>query len=147
MAKKELNTKKNRRASLRERFILLLVASLTMACGFAQSDEPEKSSPSRDTEIVRRFSYMNIEGKYYKNCVVTLKSTSPDYFITDKYKVKVLVKDENGKKVYKKAFSNAYLYIYSNGQVQVGQPKFNQVIIGKAGDTWYGEIKEKEGIW
>lgn len=130
-----------------KRFILLLVASLTMACGFAQSDEPEKSSPSRDTEIVRRCSYMDIEGKYYKNCVVTLKSTSPDYFITDKYKVKVLVKDENGKKVYKKTFSNAYLYIYSSGQVQVGQPKFNQIIIGKAGDSWYGEIKEKEGIW
>lgn len=147
MAKKELNTKRIRRASLRERIILLLVASLTMACGFVQSDEPEKSSPSRDTEIVRRCSYMDIEGKYYKNCVVTLKSTSPDYFITDKYKVKVLVKDENGKKVYKKTFSNAYLYIYSNGQVQVGQPKFHQIIIGKAGDSWYGEINEKEGIW
>ena len=81
-----------------KRFILLLVAAMTMVCGFAQSDEPEKSSPSRDTEIARRCLFMDIEGKYYRNCVVTLKSTSPDYFITDKYKVKVLVEDENGKK-------------------------------------------------
>lgn len=118
-----------------------------MACGFAQSDEPETSLPSTDTEIVRRCSFMDIEGKYYKDCVVTLKSTSPDLFITDKYKVKVLVKDENGKKVYKKTFSNAYLYIYSNGQVQVGKPKFNQVVISRVSDSWFGEIKEKEGVW
>ena len=130
-----------------KRFILLLVAAMTMVCGFAQSDEPEKSSPSRDTEIARRCLFMDIEGKYYRNCVVTLKSTSPDYFITDKYKVKVLVEDENGKKVYKKTFKNCYLYIFSNGQVQVGQPKFNQIVISRVSDSWFGEIKEKEGVW
>jgi hypothetical protein len=90
---------------------------------------------------------MDIEGKYYKDVVVTLKSTSPDYFITDKYKVKVTVQDEDGKKVYKKTFKNCYLYIFSSGQVQVGKPKFNQIVIGKAGDSWFGEIKEKEGVW
>lgn len=80
---------------------------MTMACGFAQSDEPEESYPSIDTEIARRCSFMDIEGKYYRNCVVTLKSTSPDYIITDKYKVKVLVEDENGKKVNKKPSKTA----------------------------------------
>lgn len=113
----------------------------------AQSEEPEKSSPTFDTEIVRRCSYMDIEGKYYKDCVVTLKSTSPDGFITDKYKVKVLVTDENGKKVYKKTFKNCYLYIFSGGHVQVGKPKFHQIVISRVNDSWFGEIKEKEGIW
>ena len=76
-----------------------------------------------------------------------MKSTSPDYFITDKYKVKVTVQDKNGKKIYKKTFKNCYLYIFSNGQVQVGQPKFNQIVISRAGERWFGEIKEKEGVW
>ena len=129
-----------------KRLILLLVATMSMVLCYAQ-DETESSSPSRDTEIVRRCSLMDIEGKYYPDVVVTLKSTSPDYFITDKYKVKVLVKDADGKKVYKKTFSNAYLYIFSSGQVQVGKPKFNQLIISKVGDSWLGEIKEKEGVW
>lgn len=130
-----------------KRFIMLLMACLTMAFSFAQSDDNEMSSPSRDTEIVRRCALMDIEGKYYRDVVVTLKSTSPDYFITDKYKVKVTVQDEDGKKVYKKTFKNCYLYIFSSGQVQVGKPKFNQIVIGKAGDSWFGEIKEKEGVW
>lgn len=130
-----------------KRFILLLMTTFTMLCGYAQSDEPEKSSPSRDTEIVRRCYLMDIEGKYYSNVVITLKSTSPDFFFTNKYKVKVLVEDEEGKQVYKKTFKNCYLYIFSNGQIQVGKPKFHQIVISKVGDSWHGEIKEKEGVW
>ena len=62
-------------------------------------------------------------------------------------KYKYVATDKNGKKIYKKTFKNCYLYIFTNGQVQVGKPKFNQVIISKAGERWFGEIKEKEGIW
>lgn len=129
-----------------KKIILLMLLMLPMAV-VAQSEEPEKSSPSRDTEIVRRCSLLDIEGKYYDNVTVTMKSTSPDYFITDKYKVKVTVQDKNGKKIYKKTFKNCYLYIFSNGQVQVGKPKFNQIVISRAGERWFGEIKEKEGVW
>lgn len=120
---------------------------MTMAFSFAQSDEPEKSSPSTDTEIVRRCSFMDIDGEYYDDVIVTMKSTSPDLFITDKYKVKVTVQDKKGKKIYKKTFKNCYLYIFSNGQVQVGRPKFNQIVISRVGERWYGEIKEKVGVY
>ena len=117
----------------------------------AQSEEPEKSSPSRDTEIVRRCSLMDIEGEYYDNVVVTLKSYYKEseslLGIKGGYRVKVIVKDGNGKKIYKKTFKNCYLYIFSNGQVQVGKPKFNQIVISRAGERWFGEIKEKEGVW
>lgn len=122
-----------------------------MACGFAQSDEPEKSYPSRDTEIVRRCFAINIEGELFDNVVITLKSydknSEPFLGIKGGPRVKVIVKDKNGKKVYKKTFKNCYLYIFSNGDVQVGKPKFNQIIIGKIGKSWFGEIKEKEGVW
>ena len=130
-----------------KRIIFLLIACLTMAFGYAKSDEPEKSSPSRNTEIVRRCPFMNIEGEYYFYVTVTLKSISPDYFFTDKYKVKIIVSDKYGNKIYKKTFKNSYLYIFSNGQIQVGKPKFTQVLITKEDDGWYAEIKEKEGIW
>lgn len=130
-----------------KRIIFLLITCMTMALGYAKSDEPEKSSPSRDTEIVRRCPFMNIEGEYYFYVTVTLKSISPDYFFTDKYKVKIIVSDKYGNKIYKKTFKNSYLYIFSNGQIQVGKPKFTQVLITKEDDGWYAEIKEKEGIW
>ena len=120
---------------------------MTMAFSFAQSDEPETSKPSTDTEIVRRCSFLDIEGKYYDDVTVTMKSTSPDYFFTKKYRVYVTVQNKKGKKIYKKTFKNCYLYIFSNGQVQVGQPKFDQIVIRRVGEQWYGEIKEKEGIW
>lgn len=117
----------------------------------AQSEEPEKSSPSWDTEIVRRCTAMNIEGERFDNVVITLKSydknSEPFLGIKGGPRVKVTVKDNNGKKVYKKTFKNCYLYIFSDGEVQVGKPKFNQIIIDKIGRSWYGEIKEKEGIW
>jgi len=130
-----------------KRIIFLLIACMTMALGYAKSDEPEKSSPSRDTEIVCRCPFMNIEGEYYFYVTVTLKSISPDYIFTDKYKVKIIVSDKYGNKIYKKTFKNSYLYIFSNGQIQVGKPKFTQVLITKEDDGWYAEIKEKEGIW
>ena len=126
-------------------FFFLIVTTITF--GYAQNDERESSSPSTDTEIIRRCSLIDIEGKVYSNVVVTLKSTSPDYLLTDNYKVKVKVTDGNGKKIYKKTFSNCYLYIFSNGQIQVGKPKFDKIIIFKAESSWYGKIKEKEGIW
>ena len=134
-----------------KRFLLLVVATLALSCTFAQSDEPEKSSPSHDTEIVRRCFAMNIEGESFFNVVITLKSydkdSEPFLGIKGGPRVKVTVKDNNGKNVYKKTFKNCYLYIFTNGQVQVGKPKFHQVIISKEGERWFGEIKEKEGIW
>lgn len=132
-----------------KRIILFMLVILSIIPGYAQDDDKEKSRPSFDTEIVRRCSFLNIEGKSYSDVVVTLKSISPynNNNLTDKYKVKVKVTDENGKKIYKKTFSNSYLYIFSNGQIQVGKPKFNQILIQKALTSWFGEINEKEGVW
>ena len=78
-----------------------------------------------------------------------MKSTSPDYFITDKYKVKVTISDSNGKKVWKKTLKNVFLYVFSDGQVQVGKRNFNQIVIQKSSLTgdFFGKIREKEGIY
>ncbi len=126
--------------------ILLLMLSLAV-CGFAQ--EPESARPLTDTEVVRRVAIMDIEGEMFEDVIVTMKSTSPDYFITDKYKVKVTITDSNGKKIWKRTLKNVFLYVFSNGQVQVGKRNFDQILIQKSSITgdFLGRIREKEGIY
>lgn len=133
-----------------KRFVTILFLLLSLAIsGFAQEQEPERTKPLTDTEVVRRVAMMDIEGTNYENVVVTLKSTSPDYFLSDNYNVKVKITDENGKKVWKKTLKNAFLYVFSDGQVQVGKPNFNQLLIQKSflSSNFRGKIRVKEGIY
>ena len=117
--------------------------------GFAQNDETEKASPMTETEIVRKCAILDVEGKQYENVTVTIKSKSPDYFLTDKFKVKVTVTDESGVKVWNKTFKNAFLYVFSNGQIQVGKQNFDKLVIAKSSSTgeWVGMVREKEGVY
>lgn len=118
---------------------------------FSQSlnKEPEKTSPMTDTELVRNVSILDIEGEYYYDVKITMKSISADYFIFNHDRVKVTIKDKNGKKIWKRTLHNAYLYVFSNGQVQIGKPKFDQIVIFKSsyGNYYTGIIREKEGIY
>lgn len=126
--------------------ILFLILSLSIS-GFAQ--EPESAKPLTDTEVLRKVAIMDIEGQIYDNVIVTMKSTSPDYIITDKYKVKVTITDANGKKIWKKTLKNVFLYVFSDGQVQVGKQNFDRILIRKSSLTgdFIGKIREKEGIY
>lgn len=121
---------------------------LTLA-GIVNSTAQESTKPLTDVEIERKCCTLDIEGKTYNDVVVTMKSITPDYFITDKYKVKITVKDSNGKKVWSKTLKQAFLYVFSNGQVQIGRPNFDQVVLAKYeySDCFYGKIREKEGIY
>jgi len=98
---------------------------------------------------LRRVALLDLEGKYYYDVVMTFKSTTPDYFITDKYKVKVTVKDSDGKNVWKKTLKNVFLYVFSNGQIQVGKSNFNQILVQKGKETgdFFGVVREKEGVY
>lgn len=130
--------------------ILLFLMMLTInIVGFAQNDETEKVKPMTDTEIVRKVASLDIEGKYYDNVTVTVKSNLPDFVFTDKFKVKVTVTDSFGAKVWNKTFKNAFLYVFSNGQIQIGKPNFRQLVIFKSSltDAWIGMVREKEGIY
>lgn len=130
--------------------ILLFLMMLTInIVGFAQSDETEKASPMTDTEIVRKCAILDVEGKLYENVTVTIKSNQPDFYFTDKYKVKVTVTDASGSKVWNKTFKNAFLYVFPNGQIQVGKPNFDKLVITKSSSTgeWIGMVREKEGVY
>lgn len=127
-------------------FFLLTICSLNTS---VFSQETEKTKPMTDTEIVRTVSEIDIEGKTYENVIVNIKATSPDYFLTNKFKVKIRIEDTSGKKVWSKTFKNAFLYVFSTGQIQVGKPNFDQLIIWKSyySNDWIGKIREKEGIY
>ena len=134
--------KKNRKITL------LVIMFLTSTFAFTQS-EPETTTPLTDMEVVRKVAILDIEGEIHEDVIISFKSTTPDYFITDKYKVKVKVVDKKGKSVYKKTFKNAFLYVFSNGQIQVGKPNFNQILITKSEltNSNIGIIREKEGVY
>lgn len=127
--------------------VMVLMVFATSPMAFGQS-EPETAKPLTDMEVERKVSVLDIEGKVYENVTITFKSTSPDYFITDKYKVKVKVVDGNGRQIYKKTLKNVFLYVFSSGQVQVGKNNFDQIVISKSSLTndYIGMIREKEGV-
>lgn len=124
--------------------MVMFVASITMV-----AQEPETARPLTDTEVVRRVALLDVEGKYYYDVVMTFKSTTPDYFITDKYKVKVFVKNNEGKTVWKKTLKNVFLYVFSSGQVQVGKKNFDMIVVQKSKETgdFIGIVREKEGVY
>lgn len=125
-------------------FMFMFVTSLTMV---AQVSETAK--PLTDTEVVRRVALLDVEGKYYFDVVMTFKSTTPNYFITDKYKVKVTAKNNEGKTVWKKTLKNVFLYVFSGGQIQVGKQNFNMIVVQKSKETgdFIGIVREKEGVY
>ena len=130
--------------------LLLFLMMLTINfVSFAQNSEPEKAKPITDAEIVRKCIILDVEGKLYENVTVTIKSNQPDFIFTDKYKVKVTVTDASGSKVWNKTFKNAFLYVFSSGQIQVGKQNFHQMIISRADSSseWIGMVREKEGVY
>ncbi len=54
-----------------------------------------------------------------------------------------------GKRFGKKTFYNAFMYVFSNGQVQIGKPNFHQLVIFKStfGNSYNGVIREYEGVY
>ena len=123
-------------------FAMLLTFTLNV---FAQ----EKANPVTDHEVVRRVALIDVEGTTYENVVVSMKSASLDDYIKGENKVEVVITDSKGKKIWEKALKNVFLYVFSNGQVQVGQRGFNQIVIFKSSltDDFGGIVREKEGIY
>ena len=111
------------------------------------ADEPEKTSPITNKEITRNVSRLDIEGKSYENVTIQMCGIQGDVLSWPKVKVKV--KNSKGKKVWSKTFKNAYIYVFSDGQLQIGLKNFNQMMIFKLKDSneWIGIVNEKEGIY
>jgi hypothetical protein len=64
------------------------------------------------------------------------------------YKVKVTIVDMDGKEVWRKTLKNVYLYVFSDGQIQVGKQNFTKILITKnVSGTFNGKIRENEGVY
>ena len=123
---------------------IITFALMTIALATFAQNNPETTKPLYDVEIVRKDVTLDIEGIYYRNVTISLKTKG---LFSDKVKVNVV--DKWGKSIYKKTLKNAYLYVFSNGQIQVGKPHFDQIVILPK-DSFgriSGIIREKEGVY
>jgi hypothetical protein len=113
---------------------------------FAQS-ESESVKPTFNVDLERELSYATINGTVYMNVTVRLKASERDIYLGYRG-VKVVVTDsETGQKIYKKRFSNSYLYGFSDGTIDVGKGNvLTQVHIYKSDGDWIMILKEK-GIY
>ena len=111
--------------------------------------ERKEANPVTDQKVVRKVALIDIEGTTYENVVVSMKSASLDDYIKGENKVEVVITDSKGKKIWEKALKNVFLYVFSNGQVQIAQGGFVQIVIDKLSQTddFVGMVREKEGIY
>lgn len=125
-------------------FFIILSFSFSQLPVFAQDEDVEKASPLYGAEIVRNVSRLDIEGVLYNDAKVFIKSSNFPYT-----RVKVKIKNPQGKIIWKRSL-DAYLYVFSNGQVQVGKKNFDMLVIyssGIPGVYKSGKIREKEGVY
>ena len=132
-----------------KRIIIFILSLLSFIYLHAQDSSRETAKPILDAEIVRKVARIDIEGKNYYNVIVIIKSIKPDYFFTTKAKVQITVVDSSGKIIWAKKLRNSYLYVFSRGQIQVGLPQFDKMVIlkEKNSDSWIGIIREYEGVF
>lgn len=126
-----------------KKVILFLFCFLSCSISM-MSQEQEKAYPLLNAEIVRNVAILDIEGETYFDVEMTFKSNR-----SVKSKVKIFVKEKGGELIWHKTLKYSYLYVFSNGQVQVGRPNFHQVLIQKSknGISLVGKIREKEGVF
>lgn len=133
-------------------FVMMMSLVMSFTCKASErmdGDDTETTSPMLGIDIERNCAVIDIEGKMYSNVKVILESNDPDMFFTTTYRVSVVVKDKDEKTIYKKKFSNTYLYVFKTGQIQVGYKNFSKIVIfkDKRDGEWYCKIREKEGVW
>lgn len=134
-------------------FMKRLILLLFLFCSFSnfsfanERDSIESVKPTMNLEISRKVKYLQIDDigfRDYNELFYDIKLVSKWNELTPI--VKVVIKNNEGKTIWKKTFKNTYLYLFSNGQIQVGKPRFDQIIIyNKLNPSCY--INTKEGLY
>lgn len=106
--------------------------------------EPETAYPTYDVETERPAAIALINGKTYYDVTVELSAAGRwDWFVDG---VKVIVRDENGKKIYKRRFWKSYFYAFSDGTIKIANGNaVTNMVLYKDKDTmeWHMELREK----
>lgn len=106
----------------------------------------ESVHPTFGVKIERPVSIAIIDGKYYYNVSVELDAGEENSFWTPGVKITVKDAENPKKKIYKKRFSDSYLYGMSDGSIVVGKTNvLIQVLLikSKTDDSWGVSIREK----
>ena len=126
-------------------FVVFLFIFSTVST-FAQS-EGESVKPIGGITLYRNVSLAAIQNNYLDVIVKFKAAELGDYFTNG---VKVVVVDNNtGKKIYRKRFSKSYLYVFSDGTIEVGKGNaLTQIILFKYKDgSGWGMILKERGIY
>lgn len=132
--------------------LFILITSIVSLSHSQTATTPEVQSvkPVRNAMVERKVVAIDVDGVTYENVNVSMQAVNHRYY--NRNKVKIVIRDVMGKKLWSKTFSDVFLYVFSDGQVQVGQGTFIQLLIEKiAKPTAEGEFKatfrEKQGIF
>ena len=129
---------------MKKAFVVFLFIFSTVST-FAQS-EGESVKPIGGITLYRNVSLAAIEQNNYLDVIVKFKAAElGDYFTNG-----VVVVDNNtGKKIYRKGFSKSYLYVFSDGTIEVGKGNaLTQIILFKYKDgSGWGMILKERGIY
>lgn len=102
-----------------KRLSILFLAFMAFLGTYADN---EKSSPLEEgTKLERKVNVLDLEGNIYYDVTIFLKATSKAGWVTDIPAVKIRIKDNYGKTIYKKDLKHMYIYTYSGGLVEVKQ--------------------------
>lgn len=126
-------------------FVVFLFIFSTVST-FAQS-EGESVKPIGGITLYRNVSLAAIEQNNYLDVIVKFKAAElGDYFTNG---VVVVVDNNTGKKIYRKRFSKSYLYVFSDGTIEVGKGNaLTQIILFKYKDgSGWGMILKERGIY
>lgn len=109
----------------------------------------ESVKPTFDVKLERPVSVAVIDGTIYHDVLVEIDSRDP---LFGESGVKVTVKDYHGgntksgkinKKLYKKRFSYAHVYAFSDGTIQVGKgDAVTYLVLYEVGGEWRLRMRE-----
>lgn len=127
-----------------KKIFITLLFFFCVIVSFAQSESVE---PTYGVVLDREVAIATIEKEKYEDVIVELNSADLGDFFTG---VKIIITDtKTGKKIYKKRFSNSYLYAFSDGTIQVGKGNaLTQLTLYKSKEygVWLMKVREK-GIY
>ena len=128
---------------------ILTFILISLLCAFtasAQSTVETIKPENTEKDIVRNVDSIDIEGDFYCDVTVHIKSMPKSRYVNPYVNVKI-VETRTGKTVFSKILKGSYLFLFSDGQIQVGKHNLRQIAISKPGKGSAGIIRIKEGIW
>lgn len=124
----------------------ILISLLGSFIAFAQSTVETIKPENTENDIVRDIDTIDIEGSFYCNVTVHITSMPQSKYVRPYVRVKIVEKGTR-KTILSKTLNGSFLFLFSDGQIQVGRHNLRQIALSKPGKGSAGIVRIKEGIW